>query len=249
MATAITNSPEWSALWAFPIALAATVLIALVYFRQRREKPNAPLTYLESTWSFGESWATNVTLAAGLLTATFGSTEVVTSLVGKNGEGSAALGTVGAAVAASFVAAGSLIVLASKTKDGEHISLGGLLAASTVTLAGAAGEIWVLYRAGERLDLNGMQDLAGVVGGVAILLLVWYAARSVPAVIDNGKTAPAAAPSDVLTAGAMIVDALKAVPGTQSAELDAAVATATARHPELGAQEFESRQARRTALV
>jgi hypothetical protein len=76
----------------------------------------------------------------------------VTALVGENGKSSAALATVGTAVAASFIAAGSLIVLASKTKK-EHISVGGLLAAYAVTLAGSFGEVWVLFRAGERLEL------------------------------------------------------------------------------------------------
>lgn len=248
MATATANTPEWEALWAFPIALGALLVLATVYFRQRREKLNAPLEHLESAWSFSESWATNVTLAAGLLTATFGSTEVVTALVGEHGKDSGALAIVGAAVAASFVAAGSLIVLASKTKNDEHISLGGLLAGSAVTLAGGVGEIWVLFRAGEQLDLNGLQDLAGVAAGVAVLLLGWYALRSIPAVIENGKRAPAAAPSDVLTAGAMMVDALRAVPGAQSDQLQTAVETAAARHPELVADKFESPHMRRTAL-
>jgi hypothetical protein len=249
MATTVTPSPEWKALWAFPAALAVLLALAAWYFRHRREKLNEPLTYLESTWSFSESWASNVTLAAGLLTAVFGSTEVVTALVGENGNASSALATVGAAVAASFIAAGSLIILASKTKEGESISLGGLLAASAVTLAGGAGEIWVLFRAGERLDLNGLQDLAGVAAGVAILLLAWYAVRSIPAVIANGKRAPAPAPSDVLTAATMVVDALKAVPGAQHDQLQAAVETAAARRPELTADQFESPQTRRAALL
>jgi uncharacterized membrane protein len=242
------GSTEWSALVAFPIAAVVLVIVAAVYLLYRKERPNAPLEYLESTWSFTESWATNVTLAAGLISGIFGSSEVVTALAGENGKSSAALATVGAAVAASFIAAGTLIVLASKTKE-EHLSVGGLLAASAVTLAGGFGEVWVLFRAGERLDLAGWQDAAGGIAAAAALLLTWYAVRSIPAVITNGKKEPTPEPSDALTAAKMIVEAIKAVPGVQTEHIDAAITAASALHPELQARKFDSPHTRRTALL
>jgi uncharacterized membrane protein len=229
------GSTEWSALVAFPIAAVVLVIVAAVYLLYRKERPNAPLEYLESTWSFTESWATNVTLAAGLISGIFGSSEVVTALAGD-------------AVAASFIAAGTLIVLASKTKE-EHLSVGGLLAASAVTLAGGFGEVWVLFRAGERLDLAGWQDAAGGIAAAAALLLTWYAVRSIPAVITNGKKEPTPEPSDALTAAKMIVEAIKAVPGVQTEHIDAAITAASALHPELQARKFDSPHTRRTALL
>lgn len=147
------GTTEWSALVAFPIALVVLALVALAYF-VRLSSRDKPLEYLESAWSFKESWASNVTVATGLLAGIFGSSEVVTALVGENGKSSVALATVGAAAAAAFVAAGPLIVLSSKTND-DFLTVGGLLAASVATLAGGFGEIWVLFRAGERLDLGG----------------------------------------------------------------------------------------------
>lgn len=243
------GTTEWSALVAFPIALAVLLVVALVYFL-RQPKRDDPLQYLESAWSFKESWASNVTVAIGLVAGIFGSSEVVTALVGENGKSSVALATVGAAVAAAFVAAGPLILLSSKTKD-DFLTVGGLLAASAVTLAGGFGEIWVLFRAGERLDLGGWQDAAGVMAGLAALLLVWYAIQSVRAVIRTGhEEPPTPPPSDTLTAAKMIVEAIKAAPGVDAAHVDAALEGASVLHPELkeGAR-FDSPQKRRTALL
>jgi hypothetical protein len=66
-----------------------------------------------------------------------------------------ALATVGAAFAVAFISAGPIIVLATKSKVGDHFTVGGVLAASAVTLAGAFGELYVVYESGAQLDLNG----------------------------------------------------------------------------------------------
>ncbi len=243
-----SGNVEWSALVAFAIALGVLSVAALIGLRQSRLKLNTPLPHLESSWSFGESWATNVTLAASILTGVFGSSEVVTSLGGESGKGPAALATVGAAVAASFVAAGSLIVLSSKTKD-EHLSVGGLVAAAAVTLAGGFGEIWVLFRAGEKLDLGGWQDAAGVMAGAAALLLGWYAIRSVKALIQNGLETPAAASSYALAGANILLDAAKATPAIDTAQVQAALTAAEQLHPELAAASLPSKHARKAALL
>jgi hypothetical protein len=243
------RTTEWSALAAFPVALTVLLVVVLVYFLQQ-PKRNKPLQYLESAWSFKESWASNVTVAVGLVAGIFGSSEVVTTLVGENGKSSVALATVAAAVAAAFVAAGPLILLSSKTKD-DFLTVGGLLAASAVTLAGGFGEIWVLFRAGERLDLGGWQDAAVVMAGLATLLLAWYAIRSIPAVIRTGQEEPPTPPpSDTLMAAKMIVEAIKAAQGVDTAHVDTALEAASALHPELkeGAR-FDSPHKRRTALL
>ncbi len=253
MATAAAADIEWRALLAFPVALGVCGIAAAVYFLGGvKGKLNAPLTQLESSWSFRESWATNVTLAAGLLSGLFGSSEVVTALVGENGKGSSALATVGAAVAASFVAGGSLIVLSSKTKLDEHLSVGGIIGAAAVTFAGGFGEIWVLFRAGERLDLAGWQNAAGVIAGAAALLLIWYAVRSVPAVLRNGKgeAKAKAKPSETLTAAHIVVGAIKAIPGVDPTKVDAGVAQTLAQSPAtLDVSATESRHRRRAALL
>ncbi len=234
---------------AFPIALVVLLGAALIYFFLQPNRGD-PLRYLESTWSFKESWASNVTVAAGLIAGIFGSSDVVTNLVGDNGKSSVALATVGAAVAAALVAAGPLIVASSKTKD-DYLSVGGLLAASAVTLAGGFGEIWVLFRAGERLNLGGWQDAAAVMAVLAGLLLAWYALRSTPAVIRSGqKEPPMPPPSDTLTAAKMIVEALRGAPGVDTVQIDSAFKVANELHPEL--QEgvsFDSPHKRRTALL
>lgn len=243
------GTTEWSALAAFPVALAVLLVVALVYFLQQPNK--GPLKYLESAWSFKESWASNVTLAVGLVAGIFGSSEVVPSLVGEHGKSSVALATVGVAAAAALVAAGPLILLSSKTTKDDFLTVGGLLAASAVTLAGGFGEIWVLFRAGERLDLGGWQDAIGVMAAIAALLLAWYAIRSIPAIIRTGQgEPPTPPPSDTLTAATMIVEAIKATPGVDTAHVDTALEAVRVLHPELkeGAT-FDSPHKRRTALL
>jgi hypothetical protein len=246
-----SGATEWSALVAFPIALVVLLALALAYFfSQPRESRNEPLQYLESTWSFKESWASNVTVAAGLLAGLFGSSEVVTAL-GEHAKSSFALATVGAAVAAALVAAGPLILLSSKTGE-DFLTVKGLLAACAVTLAAGFGEIWVLFRAGERLAVGGhWQDWAGAMAALTALLLAWYAVRSIPPVIRTGQTEPPTPPpSDTLTAAKMIVEAIKAAPGVDTARVDTALKAAVALHPELkpGAK-LDSPHKRRTALL
>jgi uncharacterized membrane protein len=209
---AASPKPEWSALGAFPIALLALLIAAGIYFWKGCRKKNAEMKYLEATWSFKDSWVTNVTVAGGLLAGIFGSNDVVTALLGKDAKSSIALATVGAAVAAAIIAAGPLILLSSKSKE-NFVTVGGFLIAAAVTLAGATGELWVVYRSGRKLDLGhywgfGIAGLAAA--GFALVAL--YAVRAIPATIKHGTKAPhpPPPPSDTLVAAHLIVRALRA---------------------------------------
>ena len=235
------SKPNWSELWAFPIALGALLVGAVVFFifwRKDDSSPSAPLKYLKDTWSFSDSWVTNVTVAGGLLTGIFGSSDVVTAFLGKDGKSAVALATVGAAVAVAFVGAGPIVLLATKTKDGDFVSVGGLLAACAVTLAGAYGELWVVFRSGQTLDLDGWEGKIGVVALAAAVLLTVYAIRSTRATLDVGSTPPppptTPPPSDTIVAARMIVEALKAQPNVDEVAITKAVEAVAAEYPPSG---------------
>jgi hypothetical protein len=205
------GSPEWSALWAFPIALAGllALVICVFIFGPNEAKPKKSLEYLSATWSFKDSWVTNVTLAGGLLTGLFGSTEVVTDILGQDAKSSVALAIVGAAFAVVFVGAGAIILAATKSRKG-FFTVGGLLVAGATTLAGALGQIWVTYRSGTQLELGGWQHRIIILAIVATLLLLFYACRTLPATIRQGLTKPPPPPpSDAMTAAAIIVAGLR----------------------------------------
>jgi hypothetical protein len=179
------------------------------------------LTYLEATWSFKDSWVSNVTIGAGLLTGIFGSSDVVKELLGEDAERSVALATVGAAVAAAFIAAGPLVLHALKTGDGDHFTVFGLLAASAVTLAGAVGELWIMFRTGEKLEVDGLEDKIWVPLGLAAALLILYAFRTLRATLERGITEPDDPPdSDTIKAAKMIVRALLQREGVEAEAAD-----------------------------
>jgi hypothetical protein len=204
------SKPEWRALWAFPIIFAGLVFAAAICLLLVPKNPNTELKYLDATWSFNDSWVSNVTVLGGLLAGIFGSSEVVTALLGEDAKSSIALATVGVAVAAAIIAAGPIILLSTKSKN-DFVTLGGFLLGAAVTLSGAAGELWVVYRSGRRLDLGGLEhDIVGLaVAGFVVLGL--YAIRTIPATIRHGTTEPDAPPlSDTLVAARLIVKALKA---------------------------------------
>ncbi len=205
------DRPEWSALWAFPIAFGGLLLlvICVFVFGPDDAKPNKSLAYLGASWSFKDSWVTNVTLAGGLLTGLFGTTEVVTDILGKDAKSSIALAVVGAAFAVVFVGAGAIVLAASKSHQG-FFTVGGLLVAAATTLAGALGQIWVTYRSGAQLELGGWQHRIIILAIVAAALLLLYACRTLPATIRQGLTKPPSPPpSDALAAAAIIVAGLR----------------------------------------
>jgi hypothetical protein len=245
-------SPEWSALAAFPIALGALTLAALILFRQHPAMHHLkqPLEHLEVTWSFKESWVSNVTVVGGLLTGLFGSSDVLTALLGSEAKSSVALATVASATAVVFTTAGPVIVASTRSRVGNFVTVGGLLAAAVVTLAGAVGELWALYRSGQALDLGGWQEGIVVGAALAFLLLGLYAVRSLLATITQGITPPEAQPpSDTILAARLIVEALKAQENVNDAQVDQYVASFTDSHPEIATSRAAPPRHRRAAIL
>jgi hypothetical protein len=222
------SEPEWDALYGFVGALVVAVVLVLIVAGLSDRGPRDELKYLDATWSFQDGWVSNITVIGGLLAGIFGSSDVVTAL-GADADQAVALATVGAAIAAVFIAAGPILLLSTKSKD-DCVTVWGFLAASALTLTGAGGEIYVLWRSGADLDLNGWEDWTVILFVGAVVLLVAYALRTTSATIRLGTTEPDGQDSDAVAAAKMIVaalnahassvvDAIKAHGGVDSAQL------------------------------
>jgi hypothetical protein len=183
--------PDWGVLWAFGAALlaAALVLFAMLLTNERMTF-GIRLTHLPTAWSFKDSWATNVTAGVGIVAALVGSANVVKAFLGAEAEAAVALATVGAAVAAGFLALGALLVQTIKHVDSEAPTAAGFVVGAACTLAGAFGELVTLYVTGKTLDLGGWQHrIVWIVIAIG-LVLVGYAVVSVRATLELGTQAP-----------------------------------------------------------
>lgn len=179
--------PDWDALWAFAVALLVSLVVLLVMlYTNEKMTFGTRLTNLPSTWSFKESWATNVTAGGGILAGIVGSTEVVKAFLGTEASSSIALAIVGGAVAVAFVTFGGLLVQTVKYVDSETPTAGGFVLGASCTLAGAFGELVTLYVTGHSLELGGWQDrLLPIVIVIGIVLTI-YAVISVRATLEVG---------------------------------------------------------------
>jgi hypothetical protein len=236
---------EWDALYWFLYALGALALIAVLYLAYRWLKkdqaPWAPLKGLGSAYSFKESWVSNVTVGAGLLTGVLGSSGVVDALLGEDSKDAIALATVGAAIAVAMIAAAPLVLEATRVEDqqtepsseGEvpkdYYSLGGMVLASIIPLAAAFGELWVVFRTGKALDLGGIESNLWIFFGLGALLLLVYAWRVLPRTVAKGLIDPPdPKPSDTILAAQMLIEQMKAsfkvtVGDTEAAEVESLV--------------------------
>lgn len=252
---------EWEALWAFPIAFGSLIVGALVLFliwdakdtQNPKDTQNRsitqPLKYLDASWSFKDNWVSNVTVGAGLLTGIFGSSSAVKSILGEDADRSIALATVGAAISVAFIAAGPLVLLSTKQREENAITVFGLLAAAVVTLTGAFGELWVVYRSGSLLDLGGWEDNQLVFIVPAALLLL-YAKKTLIDALERGTTRPSEPPaSDTILAARMIVEALKAIPNTDTEALNRSFEQLTKEYPVLATSTGDDYLPRRSALL
>jgi uncharacterized integral membrane protein len=179
--------PDWKVLWAFVIALviALVALFVMLYINEHMTF-GTRLPHLPATWTFKESWATNVTAGGGILTVVIGSTSVVKAFLGTEADSSIALATVGAAVAGAFLAFGALLVKTIRYTDSESPPAGGFVVGAACTLAGAFGELVTMYATGRKLDLGGLQH--GLLPIVILIgaVLVVYATIGVRSTLEIG---------------------------------------------------------------
>jgi hypothetical protein len=209
--------PDWGELLAFPVALLAALIVLSGRFlkpgKPNDDVENAPpnisnalqtrryfaserLEYLPATYTFKDSWVSNITVIAGLLTGIFGSAEVVKAFLGDDAERAIALATVGSAVGVILVGAGVVILTAARSqrmKEGrlsESFTAGGLVGATAVTVGGAFGQLWIGWKTGAEFDLGGWEDALVAAFALAALLLLWYTFSTLRASLRARTTAP-----------------------------------------------------------
>ncbi len=180
--------PDWQALWAFVVALALAlgVLIGVLYTNDDLIWSTA-LPHLPTTWTFKESWASNVTIGGGVLAGLIGSSGVVKAFLGSEADSSIALATVGAAVAAVFVVMGGVVVQSFKHPDENSFTAGGFVLAAALTLGGAFGELFVMWWTGRDLSLGGLQNWLWLPSAFVAIVLAYYAVTSVRTTLATGS--------------------------------------------------------------
>jgi hypothetical protein len=107
-----------------------------------------------------------------------------------------------------------------------------LLIAGALTLAGAGGELWVVWKSGEKLAMGGVEDDLYVAALVAGALLALYGILSLKATLRVGKTAspdppvPPDPPDDAIVSAMLLLEAIK-LEGVDPSVID----TFAARYP------------------
>lgn len=219
---------DWNHLLAFPIALILALFGLLVTYKtwtppdpsepsgdtptEPAEKPalEGDLPYLDKTYDFKESLVSNVTALGAVLTGVFASSDVIEAALGEDAKTEIGLATVGAAIALGLIAAGTIVPLAAKGRDAKSYTVWGILLGASVTLAGAAGQLWVMAWTGEELDL-GMAASAAL--WISFILAIWllggYGRTALVATLNQGITPPKEEPSEALAAAWVIVAGLR----------------------------------------
>lgn len=212
-----TSHPDWDQLlgfvYAFCVGAPAIGALFLVLLNTRPiknelapTKPRYRLQYLEAAYSFKDSWVSNVTVIAGLLTAVFGSADVVKAFLGEDADSSIALATVGSAIALILIGAGPIMLNATKVqwvdeptqKLASAFHVWGLYLATTATFVGAAGQLWVGWKSGRALDLGGAESWIWAGFLLSVGILIWATVTNVRQTLRAGlRPPPPSPPSDL----------------------------------------------------
>jgi len=219
---AAKKKPDWEALaWFWRCTLLAFALSLAVYAAvtvirsEDRLRPLDSLPYLADSWSFKDSWVSNVTVVGGLLAGVFGSSDVVKAMLGEDADEAVALATIGGAVSLALIAAAGVLVIALKTLTDGKFTVGGVLLGSTLALGAAGGQLVVVYESAKDLDLGGQEDNLGWLLIAALVLLGVYGFLSLLGVLIQGRAKPpdhdpAIAPvSDNVFAAALLAAAMR----------------------------------------
>lgn len=208
------KTPDWDALqkWFFLSTLVALALmvIVLIVASIKGTPPSASLPSLDDSWSFKDSWVSNVTVVGGLLAGIFGSSDVLTGVLGDDADEALALATIGGAVAVALIGAAGVVVIALKTISSGKFTAFGVLAGSTIALGAAGGQLGAVYECARKLELGGEEDHLSKYLIAGLVLLGVYGFLSVLGVLIQGHTEkpdedPAAEPvSESLFAAAVI---------------------------------------------
>lgn len=153
---------------------------------------------LTSSWKLGDSWASNVTLAAAVFTGVFGTSDVLESILGEDNKSQVAVAVIAAALSAGLVGAAPIVLAVLRrgaANSGVAPSAGqalpinyttsGVVAASWLVLTANLGVVATLTVALSESDPIADWLLA-VTACAASALLTVYVARSLRRTLREG---------------------------------------------------------------
>jgi hypothetical protein len=186
-------APDWRLFIAFPVAgfIALVALFTVGCYRYRDDYKGKIIggrsykfiswwrTYplnLSTSWSLKDSWGSNVTVIGAAFAGVFGSSDVLTAVLGNDTDPVFALSIVSSAVAVGIVGAAPLVLTALRVHD--SVTPLALLAGASLTVAAAGGELAVITLGASDLSLGGVQD--GMLPALAVgtLILLVYSCRT-----------------------------------------------------------------------
>lgn len=177
----------------------------------RKSEATGALYGLSSSWTFSESWASNVTVASTALLAVLASTDVVPVALGDDqAESALAIVLVASAISAGLVGLAPLVLKALVTADG-YFHAAGLSIAALLTLTGVGIEIGVASANADRL-FGGDTPYIVITGLVVAAVAATYGFRSLHDLLKRTETVPDP-PSETLQAAGLIAEAILAAAG------------------------------------
>jgi hypothetical protein len=144
------------------------------------------LAGLSDSWSFKDSWVSNLTASSGLVIAVLGSSDVLKSVLGDDAEAAVGATTVAGAIALALTGAAGVVVLTIKKAGAKEINVAGLLAGSAIAFGAAGGQIWAVTLLLNDVDLGVAKLILWIAAVLASLLLLSYAFRSLLDVLITG---------------------------------------------------------------
>ncbi|MCB5170429.1 hypothetical protein LG634_37255 [Streptomyces bambusae] len=228
-------SPNWGLLYCFLWSLLGAAIVVGVTFvawvGKARSEWARPLKYLDDSWSFKDSVASDMTLLAAAFTGVFGASGVLKAL-GDKTDSVMALATVGSAVGLGLVGAAPFVVQAFRKEN--HVTAWGLAVGTVVTMTGTAGLLWVVLLAARDLEMGDFGS--GELWTLAILasaLLAIYAGTNTYHSLNVGSRPDAGMSLDETAAA---LEKLQAEVARLQTELDQDLNALGERRPMTGAE-------------
>jgi hypothetical protein len=182
-------TPDWELFRAFPIAWAIAVVTLVAaggwgywqYYRKEARRAHRPWNWftwwwrctlnLSARWSLSDSWASNVTVIGAALAGVFGSSDVLTAVLGSATDPVFALTLLSSAVATGLVGAAPLVL--AVFRRGGGVTPFALLAGASLTVGAAGGELAVITLGASHLSLGSSIKpwmYTALIGGAVILV-------------------------------------------------------------------------------
>jgi hypothetical protein len=192
----------------FVAAIVAVIVVGLAFAFGGIRNPMTVLPGIKDDWSFTDSWASSIGVAAALFTGIFGATDVLESLLGDDGTDLVTIAVVTAAIAVALIGAAPLLLVICRAGQKNQHTVLGILLASAVVLTANLGFIEVMrsvLQDSEVID----SDWLNLAAGAAAVLLVVYTLRSIPQTLKKGLIQPTEDPgqASVKAMAAQAIDA------------------------------------------